>query len=242
MDKIDPEEVAKKYNSIEVIWDVSDKWHLWTKRMINDFIKNSLVITPNYQNIQILNAGSAGYSYGLDEKNILHIDIAKDRISHLPNSLVADIHKIPIQENYFGLIICVGSVINYCEPMIVMEEFNRLLSSNGHLILEFENSYTLELLGKSSFNKKATLIDTFYKSKPEKIWFFSEAYIKELAELSGLKLLSIRRCHIISPLVYRIFKNERFAARFGVLDELLSSIPVLKRFSSNTICLFTKTN
>ncbi len=242
MDRIDPEEVAKKYNSIKVIWDESDKWHIWTKRMINDFIKKSLALIPNYQNIQILNAGSAGHSYGLDERNILHIDIAKDRISHLPNAIVADIHRIPISYSHFGLIICVGSVINYCEPMIVLKEFRRLLTSGGYLILEFENSYTLELLGKHAFNKKATLIDTFYNRKSEKIWFFSESYIRELARLSGLQLYSIRRCHIISPLVYRIFKNERLAARFGLLDRLFSFIPILKRFSSNVICLFAKTN
>jgi len=225
-----------------VIWNENDKWHLWTKKMINDFIDRSLKKIENVKDSKILNAGSAGYSYGLSESNILHIDIAGDRIKHLSNSLIADIQNIPISNKQFDIIICVGSVLNYCDPIQVINEFDRLINQNGHIILEFENSHTLELLGKKSFNKKATIVNTFYNGLPEKIWFFSESYIKELAELSGFKIIQLKRCHIISPLIYRVFKHERFSAAFGHLDKLFSFIPGINKFSSNTIFLLHKTN
>jgi hypothetical protein len=240
MNEISTEEIAQKYNEIDVIWNEKDKWHLRTKKMINDFVVNSFKSISNFKDLKILNAGSAGYSYGLDEKNILHIDIANDKISHLPNSLVIDIHNLSKISEKFDMVMCVGSVINYCDPIKVITEFSKILKDKGYIILEFENSHTLELAGTSSFNKKAVLIKSFYNGKPEKIWFFSESYIKELLELSGFKMLSVKRCHIFSPLVYRIYSKENFASYFGKLDSFLSYIPFLRRFSSNTIFLFVK--
>jgi|APLak6261682215_1056145.scaffolds.fasta_scaffold02099_3 hypothetical protein len=244
MNEIKPEDVANKYNSIEVIWSENDKWHLRQKRMISDFISESLKLIPNHKDLKTLNAGSGGYSYGLNEENILHIDIAENKISHLSNSLVADIQRLPLGSPHFSkpfkLIICVGSVINYCDPILVFSELDKIIDEKGYLILEFENSFTLELLGKSTFNNKAALVDSFYNGKTEKIWFFSESYIKELAELNGFKIESVKRGHILSPLIYRLCKNENFAAKFGALDKFCSYIPFLKKFSSNTIFLFSK--
>ena len=236
MEEIDQLEIARKYNEIKIIWDENDKWHLRTKKMINDFIIKSLKKIPDYSAFKILNAGSAGYSYGLNEENILHIDIAKEKISSLPNSIVGDIQNVPLNDK-FHLIICVGSVINYCDPIKVLSEFKRLNYKNGFAILEFENSYTLELLGKSTFNKKATIIKSFYQGKPEKIWYFSESYIRELAHLHGYEILATKRCHVLSPLIYRICKNEKIAEKYGILDKACSFIPLLRKFSSNTILL-----
>ncbi|QQL50259.1 class I SAM-dependent methyltransferase [Mucilaginibacter ginkgonis] len=239
MKEISLEAVAEKYNHLEIIWDEKDKWHTHTKAMINAFIKKVL-ITFDIKEWKILNAGSAGYSYDLEEKNILHVDIAAKRLENLKNSLVADIQKIPLRDQQFDLIICVGSVINYCDPPAVLKEFKRLLKTDGKMILEFENSYTLELIGKKSFNRKAVIVNSFYNGESEKVWFFSEKYILELAALYNFTLVETFRCHILSPLIYRIFKNEQFAAKFAKLDSILRDLPILNKFSSNTICLFTQ--
>ncbi len=82
MKEINPNDVAEKYNNLKVIWDENDKWHIRTKSMIYDFIIKSLKSIHIDSSSKILNAGSAGYSYGIDERNILHIDIAKGKISH----------------------------------------------------------------------------------------------------------------------------------------------------------------
>ncbi|HXA03070.1 MAG TPA: class I SAM-dependent methyltransferase [Cytophagaceae bacterium] len=238
MDGIDPAEVAKKYNSTPVIWDEKDQWHLRQREMIDDFIRESLKSIPIDPAFKILNAGSAGYSYGLDEKIILHVDIAEARISHLQNSLVANIQNLPLPPDQFDMAICVGSVINYCDPVAVISEFARVLKHSGCLILEFENSHTLELLGKRTFNKKAVLQNTFYNGNVEKVWYFSEDYIMELAHLSGFSCVAVKRVHIISPLVYRLFRSESLAAKFVILDKLCSRIPWLRKFSSNSIVLF----
>lgn len=240
MEKIDLFEVSKTYNSMAEIWDLNDTWHWITHEMIMSFIWKSINEIPNNKNIKILNAGSAGNSYGLNEKNIVHTDIAKNKIRHLPNSILSNIEDIPLKSNSFDLIICVGSVINYCDPIRVFDEFNRLLIRKGHIIIEFESSCTFELLGKENFNKKVVLTDTFYNGGIERLWYFSELYIQELASNFNLKIYDRNKCHLVSPLIYRLLKKEKFAAHFAKLDDIFLKIPLVNRFASNVIYLLKK--
>jgi len=240
MDEINLEDVAKKYNALDKIWDDNDKWHIWTKTRIERFVKKSLGRIGNFQKFHILNAGSAGYSYNIPEENIIHVDIAKDKISHLSNSIVADIQKLPFQEPRFDMILCVGSVLNYCDPVQVMQEFQRVLKKGGYLILEFENSFTLELVGTANFDKRVVLVKSFHNGRPEKIWYFSESYVKELAMMAGCRTILLERIHILSPLIYRITRNEGTSAKFARLDRFFSKVPLIRRFSSNSIFLFLK--
>ncbi len=240
MNQLNLEEVARKYNEMDVVWNEKDTWHVLTKNRIHDFVLRCLKIIPNVHTLKILNAGSAGNSYGLAEENILHVDIAKDKISHLPNSMVIDVQDLSGLPGTFDMVMCVGSVINYCDPVKVISEFTKVLNKGGYLILEFENSHTLELIGKPSFNKEAVLLKSFYNGKPEELWFFSESYIRELLTRSGFTVISVKRFHILSPLIYRFYPNENFAAHFAKLDRLLSYVPFLNKFSSNTLLLCSK--
>jgi|ERR1043165_7089835 ubiquinone/menaquinone biosynthesis C-methylase UbiE len=242
MQQIDIKEVAKKYNGIETVWDSNDKWHLITHKMIKDFIWSASSEITQWHKLKILNAGSCGYSYGLDEQNITHIDIAEQKLVNIKNAIVGSIEDIPLSRESIDMIICVGSVLNYCDPVKVLSEFKRVLAKDGYLILEFENSRTFELLGKSSFNKRAALVETFYHGQKEKLWFFAESYIRELGELNGFEITKIARCHILSPLVYRFSKNENFASKYSKWDHFCSRVPYLRNFSSNTVFLLRKQN
>ncbi|MGD1008493.1 MAG: methyltransferase domain-containing protein [Ignavibacteriaceae bacterium] len=240
MDRIDPKEVSKTYNSIEEIWNLNDKWHWTTHEMIKSFIWKSLNKIPNYKYLKILNAGSAGNSYDICENQIIHLDIAQKKIAHLSNSILSNIEDIPIRNNTFDLIICVGSVINYCDPIRVFQEFNRLLMRQGYIIIEFESSCTLELLGKRKFNKNIVLTDTFYNGSIERLWYYSERFIKEIAANFNLQIYAQDKCHMLSPLVYRLFKNEKYAAGFSKYDKIILRIPLVNRLASNVIFLFKK--
>lgn len=242
MNKIDIDKVAKKYNSIKEIWNEDDKWHLITKQNISKFIHSSFNSLINSQNFKILNAGSAGYSYGLNESNILHVDIADKHISQLSNSVVANIENLPLPENEFDLIICVGSVLNYCEPIKVINQFSKVLKQEGHIILEFESSRTFELIFKKGFNKSAVFVETFFDANDgkERLWYFSENYINQLLKKNNYKALRRSTFHILSPLIYRLTKDVTFSASFSNLDRFCKYIPVINRFCSNSIYLFKR--
>jgi hypothetical protein len=241
MDDIDLEKVAEKYNSLKEIWPRRDHWHQRTYLEICKFIdrvnKNGFV--NNQENI--LNAGSGGNSYNLSEGKMLHVDIAKNKIQDKEHFLVANVENLPLSDNSFNFAICVGSVINYCDPIKVIQEFERLLINKSFLVLEFENSISWEFIGTNKFSKKATIVTTFYDGNQEKLWVFSEKYILDLLKINNFSLVKIKRLHLLSPLFYKLIRNENISSKLASIDKIANLIPFLKIICSNVIILAQKT-
>jgi ubiquinone/menaquinone biosynthesis C-methylase UbiE len=229
---INLQNVADKYNSLDKIWDESDPWHMHTHNEIQNFVRSMYrkYAKPGYE---ILNAGSAGYSYGLPEDSMTHIDIADQTLKNAKRKIIASVEDIPVADNTYDMIICVGSVISYCDPIKTIHEFKRILKPGGCLILEFENSHTLELIGSEKYNKEQLLIDTFYRGQPERIWYYSENYIKDLLKEAKFNLKDTCRWHLLSPYIYKLTHNEKTAAKYTFLDPLLRLLPFFNTHSSN---------
>lgn len=239
MESFDQNEIAKKYNSIDTIWKINDKWHWATHKAISEFI------STEYSKLEpipasILNAGSGGNNYSMPSSITTHIDLAEKRLMTCEKKIVGTIENIPQPSESFDLIVCVGSVINYCDPVKAIGEFERVSSSLSTLILEFENSRTLELVGSKVYNRKALLTDTFYNGQKERLWYYSESFIIEILESNNYKIKKIKRFHILSPFIYRYSKREKFAAFFKKFDFLVRHIPFLGRNSSNVLILAQK--
>lgn len=235
--QISIEDIAKRYNALDNIIDADDNWHLSTKQIISEYIHRVIETVPEYKALKILNAGSAGYSYGLSEDNIIHVDVAEKHISNLKNSILCSVENIPVENEAFDMIICVGSVLNYCDPLKVFSEFSRVMKPGSYLILEYENSKTFELLFKKGFAKSAAYIETFFDAHydKEKIWVFSEPFISKITTSYNFKITNIKRFHIISPLIYRLTGNSNFASKFIRFDSFFRKVPGLKKYSSNII-------
>ena len=232
--KIDPEKVRNRYNQIGTIWAQNDKWHQYTHERISQFLSKFFLKRPT-RDRKLLNAGSGGNAWGLENIDQLHVDIAERKINHLPNSLVSSIESMPVGPAMFDYCLCVGSVINYCDAAATIHELHRVIKTGGYLIIEFESSRTFEFIFSSTFGKSATIAETFYQESPEIIWVYSESYITRLLQNSGFKIHSADRFHVLSPAVYRIVKNSNFASKFTVLDTISRKIPFLKWFAANVI-------
>jgi SAM-dependent methyltransferase len=232
---IDIEKVRQKYNRIGSIWDKNDRWHNYTRNLIQNYLVNFLRHTSTDCEYKILNAGSGGNDYGIKCFEQLHVDIAETKLRGIPNSLISNIEDIPIDGDQFDICICVGSVINYCDATRVIQEFSRLLKPHGYLLLEFECSKSFEFIFKDSFNKSACITNTFYQNSVEELWIYSERYIKGLLQMNKFVINQLRRFHIISPLVYRITQDSNFASGYSRFDSIACKIPFLKTFAGNII-------
>lgn len=240
MSFIDQNEIEKNYNKIDDIWTEDDPWHYYTLKKIQNFIKKETKkINFNY-NFRVLNAGSAGNEYGIKCKEHIHVDIIEKDIINKPYYLISSIENIPLNNNSIDFILCVGSVINYADAMQSIEEFARITKKNSYLILEFENSYSCEYLFSNSFKQNSSIITTFYKGEKEKIWIYSHKYIKRLLFKNGFKIVSLKNFHILSPLIYKITKNDKFASKFSIFDKILSRVPLIRNYSSNIILICQK--
>ena len=230
---LDKKEIAEKYNYRE-IWPISDHWHTYTHIIINKYVKRIFKKFSFNSKIVILNAGSGGNNYGLGNYKIIHVDIANEKIKKYPNYILSNIETIPVEKESIDVCICVGSVINYCNPERVLSEFYRILKPDSFLILEFEKTNSFDLILTEDFNRERAIVTTFYSGEKEKIWLFNEKAIRRILEMY-FHIVEYKRFHMISPFVYKMTKNENISAKYAKLDPIIRFIPVINKYSSNII-------
>ncbi|MDU6267610.1 type 11 methyltransferase [Streptococcus mitis] len=236
MDKVDPNKVKEFYNTHDQMWEINN-WYKYSQSTIVSFLHKQ------HYTGNILNAGSGGNDYGITSP-MIHLDISEEKVKDIKGSVIGNL-EVPslFNTNSFGSIICVGSVINYCNSYKVIENFQKWLIEDGELILEFENSSSFEYLFTAFFNKPMTIVSTNYIDSNHVIYTFSLDYIISLLQLNNFEILEITGFHILSSLVLRFFKSENFASKFVFLDKFLNKIYYFKKHSANIIirCKTTST-
>lgn len=231
------EESAEEiYKSVSSVWPQNNRWYDYTHQRIIKFIMLSLKSRLNKHSIY-LNAGSGGSIYNLPGI-CYHADIAKNLICNLPNYVVASIENLPFPNSYFDAIICVGSVLNYCDAAQSIHELTRTLKSGGYMVLEFERSNTGELWGTEEYGKGTTFQKYEYMGHVHTLCLYSERLIAGLLQGYGMQVIKCQRFHCLSALINRLTKQEESAGRFSCFDLILS--PVSYLMAHNTIMLCRK--
>jgi SAM-dependent methyltransferase len=187
-----------------------------------------------------LNAGSGGNDLGLCPDSTINLDISEVRVARLPNPVVASIETLPFANGTIDMILCVGSVVNYCDAAAAISEFGRVLRPSGQLVLEFESSRSAELLTQDAFGRTVAVAETFYADQKETVWVYSPEFVKNL--LLGAKFAIVRRIpvHILSPWVLLITRSVPAAAVIARLDRYARYLPILSRWASNHLLFCQK--
>lgn len=234
MDKFDSNEIKDFYENVDTVWPENDNWHIWNQKEIKKYIN-----TFHFHNCKVLNAGSGGNDYGLDV-DMYHVDIAENKIKNTAQYVVSSIEKLPFEDNCFDVVICVGSVINYCDAVKSISELGRVLKSKGLLILEFENSYSFEFKNTKAYKQNAAIITTSYFNKPHKMWVYSLDYICRILSENNITYSNIYPFHILSSFAYFYTKDENKSAKYTSLDKIFRHIPIIRKISGNIILTGTK--
>ena len=206
----------KIYNNLDDVWPKNNSWYKYTHDTIYSYVRKEMS-TLQISSPIVLNAGSGGSNYDLNI-DMYHLDIASNLICDLPNKIIASVEQIPCDDNFFDVIICVGSVINYCSALEAITEMARVLKPNGKIILEYERSNSAELWGTKEYGKKATYQSYCYLNDIHNLWLYSEKYINELLHHSGLQINKLRRFHSFSAMMNRFMQNEQMAGRYSKYD------------------------
>lgn len=229
--------VREKYNAIE-IWPSTDLWLSHVKAWIGRTIKAwqpALGLTPA---ARILNAGSGDESYSVAPGLVIDCDIADQKLVGMPCGVAGDLMNLPLAAGSVDVCVCVGSVVNYVSDLTkAIGEIARVVKSDGRLILEFESSRSPEYLFTRHFGREVSQVSTFYIYENENIWVYHEDHVRGLLEQAGFEIIEESRTHFVAPLIFRFKKNINTAARFAVLDRLVSKIPFLNKHSANLMYL-----
>ncbi len=226
---INKEEIKSLYENVDEVWPKDDKWHLFSKKMIQKYLDKQKWEANEY----ILNAGSGGNNYNINSL-MHHRDIASNKIKNFSDCSVGTIEILPFKNQIFDKIICVGSVINYCDANATISEFSRTIKNNGILYLEFESSWGFEHRKKSYYKKSATVVKLKYFDQYWTQWIYSPIYIKKLLKNYGFVIEDEYRFHILSALSYSLNENENKASKYACFDSLLRKT-CLSKHANNII-------
>ena len=234
-DKIEPSEVAKYYSKVKSVWPDNEPWYQHTREEISRFITKH----PFYERDYVLNAGCGDIDY--DIKGTVHyVDIAENKIKDKPNYTVANIENLPFESNTFDGVVCVGSVLNYCDAIAAISELSRVLRPKGWLILEFESSKSFEYLNTPAHSADAHIVITTYQGEPHKIWVYSPRYIKSIIKQHGLSICKEHFFHVFSTLAFHYGKSEDDAAFYAKYDPFSILLPFVRKQGCNLILLCEK--
>lgn len=229
--KLDEEKIRSFYNSVSDVWANGDPWHDYSKRVISTYLSKQSV----FYNTIVLNAGSAGNTYNIDCRKMYHIDIAEEKLKNINNAFIASIEKTPFENNFFDNIVCVGSVLNYCDAFNSIYELSRILKPKGHLVIEFESSCGFEYLGKECYKKDAEIINTEYIETQHKQWLYSRRYIMKILRMHNLKIKNEYTFHIIDGFLSKKINENTSVEWSKKTDNILRHIPFFKNHGNNII-------
>lgn len=164
------------------------------------------------------------------------MDISEEKVKNIVGAVVGNLEDSKLFcTNEFDSIICVGSVINYCNSYRVVENFYNWIKNEGTLYLEFENSSPFEYAFTKKYGRAMDIVKTEYIECEHLIYIYSYAYLTSLLEINNFEILEIKGFHILSSLVLRFGFSEEFSAKFTSFDNLLNKISFFRNHSANII-------
>lgn len=216
----------------------SDPWHSHTASEIRRLMRSELagVLASRLT----LNAGAGPDDLGLSTGTVINLDLAEQRLRGLSRPVAGNVEQLPLRDASVDCIVCVGSVVNYCDAAAALLEFSRILRPNGHLVLEFESSLSLELVTQDAFAQSAAVARTFYDSDEEIVWVYHPRHMGQLLQAAGFTPLRAFPIHVWSPLALLLTRSTRIAAQVAQWDRLARISPVLSRWASNILLLAQK--
>lgn len=230
--------VRKKYNSIDEIWEASDRWHSWTKRQIEQVLVaagRAFLKEPSGDRV-ILDVGSAGHAYFPSSCFRIDIDIAENSLRSCKHPVCANAEALPFASVIADLTVCVGPVINYCSLEEVVSELARSTKSNGSLILHVELSNSWEYFGSKAYCADAAFVTSFYRGS-ESYWVYSDSYVRRVLASYGFFLTDARYFHILSSLAYRLIGRPNVSSYFGIADRVLGGLSIFGSIADSAIYL-----
>jgi SAM-dependent methyltransferase len=219
------------YGSIDEIWPGSDPWSQHTRAVIEEAVARSVPSSVS----SVLNVGCGGNEYGIATRASLfvNLDISLLQCRNLRRGVVADVDAMPFPSDSFDVVLCVGAVLNYSEPYSAIPELFRVAKKGGLVLLDFETTYSAELLFSKHWGKRVSVIEREYAGRPDKTFLFSEHHVRSIVEPKMGRVTTTHHYHTLTALWLRIARFAALPIKVLAADEFVSRIPVVNKLSSN---------
>ncbi len=234
MNLLDYDMIRDFYNSHTHCWS-DDLFSRMTTKFIDEYV--SKIVGNLDSDAVLLNAGSGGKCYKTNARQI-HLDLAENTLQQVENAVIGNIIDMPFDNETFDCIVCVGTVINYCEADKAIREMNRVSKKNALLILEYERSGS-GLVPKNMRNTDFSIFLHTYFNESHKNLLYSDSYIQNLLLINGYSIKHSKKFNTTIPWMER-FTTEKIAHKMTILEPLLRSLPFISKYSHNEIMVCEK--
>lgn len=220
------------YDQMEHPWPPGDNWSTHTKRSIGEFVR---AVVPTRAGL-LLNAGAGGNDYGLSEQmTCINLDISLRQCRTLKLPVLGDVEHMPFADGLFDVTLCVGAVINYVHPEKAIPELVRVTRPGGLILVDFESSYSAEIMFAPQWRKPLTVIERMYIDHMDKTFLYSPRHIREIFEHTGSCVIAMRGYHIASAMWERIFRKALIPRAAYSIDRLASRVPGVRSLASSVL-------
>lgn len=234
LNQIDTNIVRDFYNKHPSCW-ASDRFSQMTTKFIDKVVNN--VLRSYSADSLILNAGSGGKQYKTSAQQVL-MDIAENTLINVPNGIVGDVENIPFSSETFDCVICVGTVINYCDAEKAIMELSRVSKSNAILIVEYERSES-GFIDENHRGDDVLVFKHKYFGEEHMNLLYSDAFVDKLLDTNGLIVLQSNLFNSTIPWAER-FLSEKLTHSICGLEPLFRRIRSINVFSHNRIVICKK--
>lgn len=216
-----------------------DAWHEHAQKIVHGITRSWFYAMGGLKDAKVLNAGSGGSDYGITAP-MSHLDLIGSTVAHLPNFLIGDISCMPVEDSSFDVILCVGSVLNYADPIRSVAECHRVLRPGGLLILEYERSGSPEYWRKHGLSSPCARVDSFYGRQQTQLWVYGDEFIDGLLVIQGFKKQKEFRFHGLTSVALAMTGSPNVAAKFCWGDRCIANVWPFNRAASNRILAVKK--
>ena len=218
-----------------------DIWHTYADENTREFLNSCVQEFGISKNLTFLSIGSGGISLPLNLDYEIQLDICATRLKNIPNSIVADVRCLPFAGSSVDVACMLGEVIGYCDPHQAFAEITRILRPGGYLFFDYSQSSSAEFAFKKGFGRPAIIKELNYCGGKNKIWTYSEAYLKSVLSANNLIVRATRHYHILSTALMRVCEKESVATKLArSTDKVCRNIPLLSRFAGQAILFCQK--
>lgn len=194
------EELRKRY---DVRAFHEDPWHDYCGEQTSKIVSLALSKGPRRSSL-LLNAGSGVYRIEQPEWDEICVDLFEAPLGNCTNCVCASIEALPLTEQAFGAVVCVGEVLGYCDPQLAFREFNRILEINGILVCDFGNSLSFRYSMRPCYAREADIVSDEYNGTEERVWIYNPHFIRRLLGANGFSVREQYGTHTWSAAASRL--------------------------------------